>query len=152
MLGSILSALHVLSLGIGLGAVVVRGRGLKRVAAGDLGAVQGVLTADGLWGLAAGLWVATGLLRAFGSIEKSPDFYLHNGFFWVKMALFAVLLMLEVLPMTTLIGWRMAQKRGAAIDVRSAQRLVAINHAEIALVVIIPFAAAAMARGLWLFA
>ena len=152
MLGAILSALHILALGMGLGAVVARGRGLKRVAAGDLAAVQGVLTADGLWGLAAGLWLATGLLRAFGGIEKAADFYLHNGFFWVKMALFAALLLLEVLPMTTLMGWRMGQRRGAAIDARSAARLVPINHAEIALVVIIPFVAAAMARGLWLFA
>jgi putative membrane protein len=152
MLGAILSALHVLSLGIGLGAVVARGRGLKRVASGDLAAVQGVLTADGLWGLAAGLWVATGLLRAFGGIEKSADFYLHNGFFWVKMALFVVILLLEVQPLTTLMGWRVAQRHEAGIDPRSAVRLVPINHAEVALVVIIPFVAAAMARGLWLFA
>jgi putative membrane protein len=152
MLGVILSALHVLALALGLGAVVARGRGLKRVGAGDLGAVQGVLTADGLWGLAAGLWAATGLLRAFGGIEKSPDFYLNNGFFWLKMALFGLILLLEVYPMVTLIGWRMALKRGAPIDTRSVARLVRLNDLEIVLVVFIPFVAAAMARGLWLFA
>ncbi|MGE5717662.1 MAG: hypothetical protein ACM369_13515 [Acidobacteriota bacterium] len=29
----------------------------------------------------------TGLTRAFAGVEKTPDFYLRNGVFWVKMDL-----------------------------------------------------------------
>jgi len=148
MLGAILSALHVLALGIGLGAVVMRGRGLRRVARGDLGAVPSVLAADSFWGLAALLWLSTGLMRAFGGIEKSPDFYLYNGFFRLKMGLFVTVLLLEIAPMLTLIRWRL--RKGEPIDVGRAATLVRVNDAEIALVIIIPFVAAAMARGLWL--
>jgi putative membrane protein len=150
VLGALLSALHVLGLGIGLGSVVARGRALRTVAGGDRSAVPRVLAADNLWGFAALLWLATGLLRVFGGIEKSADFYLHNGFFWVKMALFAGILLLELRPMVTFLRWRTARARGREIDTRHAGALQRLNHAEIALIVLIPFAAAAMARGLWL--
>ena len=33
------------------------------------------------------LWIATVLTRVFTG-DKTPDFYLRNGFFWVKMGLF----------------------------------------------------------------
>ena len=150
MLAVILSAAHVLALGIGLGSVFGRGRALRAVAAGDDRAVRGVLFADGLWGLAALLWIASGLLRAFGGFEKSPDFYVYNGFFWVKMFLFGAIFALEVLPMVTFVRWRIALRNGSAPDTTTIATLVRINDAETVLVMAIPFAAAAMARGLWL--
>jgi putative membrane protein len=149
-----LSALHVLALAIGFGAVFARGRRLRdlRRAAEDAGALTRLFQADNLWGLAALLWIATGLLRVFGGLEKQPAFYLRNGFFWVKMALFGLVFALEIRPMLTFIRWRAARRRGGApaaganLDV-----LVAVNDAEIVLVLLIPFAAALMARGAWLF-
>jgi putative membrane protein len=148
VLGAILSALHVLALGVGLGAIVTRGLGLRRVARGDLGAIPSVLAADAFWGLAALLWLSTGLVRAFGGIEKSPDFYLYNGFFRLKMGLFVTVLLLEIAPMMTLIRWRL--RKNEPVDPARAAKLVRLNDAETALVVLIPFVAAAMARGLWL--
>ena len=150
MLASILSAVHLLTLGIGLGAIFARGRALRRLASGDVGALKGVFLADNWWGLAAALWITTGLIRVFGGVEKSADFYLYNVFFWIKMALFLLVFMLEVTPMVTFIRWRSELKRGRTLDTTSASRLIRINDAETALVVLIPFAAAAMARGLWL--
>jgi putative membrane protein len=150
VLAATFSALHVLSLGIGLGAVFARGRALRTVARGGLQAIPSVLRADGFWGLAAVLWVATGATRLFGELDKGLDFYLYNGFFWLKMGLFATILVLEVTPMLTLIRWRVAIGKGAPIDTRRAGLLANLNAIEIALVVLIPFAAAAMARGLWL--
>lgn len=150
MLAAIVSALHVLALGIGLGGVFARGRALRRVAAGDAGAVADVLFADNFWGAAAGLWLATGLIRAFAGIEKSSGFYLFNGFFWIKMGLFGLIFVLEAAPMATFMQWRVGLKKGRAPDTRAAARFVRINDAETALVVMIPFVAAAMARGLWL--
>jgi len=52
---ALVSAVHVLSLGIGLPAVFLRGRHLRR-AAGSPEAVADVLRADDIWGLAS-LWL-----------------------------------------------------------------------------------------------
>lgn len=151
---AILSALHLLALAIGLGAVFARGRRLYdlRRSPEEAGALARLLQADSLWGVAALLWVATGLGRAFGGLEKAPDFYLRNGFFWVKMALFGLILALEILPMVTFIRWRVARSRGAApVTGANLAALIALNNTEVAIVVLIPFVAALMARGAWLF-
>jgi putative membrane protein len=149
-----LSALHVLALAIGFGSVFARGmrlRDLRRDPA-DAAALSRLFLADSLWGVAAVLWIATGLARAFGRLEKTPDFYLRNGFFWVKMALFLVVLLLELRPMWTFIRWRSARRRGAtSVPAPALPALIALNDAEVAIVVVIPFAAALMARGAWLF-
>ena len=150
MLASVLSAVHLLTLGIGLGAIFARGRALRGLASGDAGAMKRLFFADNFWGVAAALWITTGLTRVFGAVEKSTDFYLYNVFFWIKMALFALVFALEVTPMVTFIRWRTELKRGRTPDTTVAARFIWINDAETALVVLIPFAAAAMARGLWL--
>jgi uncharacterized membrane protein len=82
VIAPLLSALHVLSLGVGLGSVFMRGRFLRALRSGpDPRALEGLFAADTFWGIAAALWLVTGLARAFGHIEKAPDFYLRNGFF-----------------------------------------------------------------------
>jgi putative membrane protein len=149
-----LSALHILALAIGFGAVFARGRRLRdlREHPEDASLLQKLFQADGLWGLAALLWIATGLLRAFGRVEKQPEFYLRNGFFWVKMALFLLVLAIEMYPMYTFIQWRVRRSRGGVPTAGSNFRsLIAWNDAEVGIVVLIPFAAALMARGAWMF-
>lgn len=148
---ALLSALHVLSLGIGLGAVFARGRALRRIATEGSSAVRSAFLPDSLWGLAALLWIVTGLGRLFGGVEKSLDFYLYNGFFWLKMGMFASIFALEITPMLTLVRWRIAVRSGESLETSKAALLARINTVELVLVVLIPFAAAAMARGLWLF-
>ena len=152
MLASILSALHVLALGIGLGSVFMRGRFLRALRAGpEPRALGGLFAADTLWGIAAAIWLVTGLVRAFGRIEKAPDFYLRNGFFWVKMALFVTVVALEIWPMVTFIRWRSARRGGRPLPgFDRLAALVRVDDVQTALVVAMPFAAAAMARGLWL--
>jgi len=151
---AVLSGLHVLTLALGLGAVFARGRRLRDLlqTPEDDRALRRLYQADSLWGVAALLWIATGLARVFGRLEKQPDFYLRNGFFWVKMGLFALVLALEIRPMVTLLRWR-AAKSGAGQLVREANlpALIALNNAEIAVVVAISFVAALMARGAWMF-
>lgn len=154
ILRALLSALHVLALAVGFSAVVARGRRLRdlRRSPQDAIALGRLFQADGFWGPAALLWISTGLLRAFGRFEKTPDFYLRNGFFWVKMALFGLVLALELRPMVTFIRWRAARARGGApVAAANLGLLVALNDAEVALVLLIPFVAALMARGGWLF-
>src|SRR5512132_2662671 len=144
MLSAIMSALHLLALAIGLPAVYLRGRALKGRL--DRDGFQRLFAADSAWGVAAALWLVTGLLRAFGGLEKGTAFYLASTLFWTKMALFAVILLLEIRPMTTFIRWRMGLRRGAMPDTSSARRLYLINHVEMALVVVMVFVAAFMAR------
>lgn len=68
------AALHLLALGVGLGAVWARGRALHGVL--DAQGLQRVFYADNLWGIAAALWITTGLARAFAGLEKGSDYYL----------------------------------------------------------------------------
>lgn len=149
-----LSALHVLALALGVGAVFARGLRLRdlRREPGDGEALRRLFLADNAWGVAAILWIATGLLRAFGRVEKQPDFYLRNGFFWVKMGLFALVFALEIRPMMTFMRWRKERARGKVPAIGpKLDALLALNDAEAVLVVVIPFVAVPMARGAWLF-
>src|SRR5262245_41688746 len=143
MLASILSALHLLSLGVGLGAVYSRGRALRALAAGETGALGRVLWADNWWGIASLFWIATGLTRLFGGTDKALDFYLYNGFFWLKMTLFLLIFLLEIAPMVSFIRWRMVMGKGGSPDTTRVPLFARLNDLETALVIAIPFTAAA---------
>ena len=103
------AALHLLALGIGLGAVWARARAFRSPL--DAAGLRRVFYADAWWGIAALVWIATGLTRAFGGLEKGSAYYLHNHVFWTKMLLLGVILVLEVLPMLTLLESGRARAR-----------------------------------------
>jgi putative membrane protein len=138
----------MLTLALGLGAVFARGRAL----AGPLDDAgwRRLLTADNLWGAAAALWIASGLGRVFFG-GKETIFYTRNGFFWMKMALFALVFVLELAPMMTFIRVRAARRRRTSLPAVPIQLYRRINNVELVLVVVIVFVAAFMARGAWLF-
>jgi len=146
MLRWLLASLHLLGLGVGLGAVWVRGRGLKGPL--DASGLRRVFLADAVWGLAFLLWLSTGLWRLLGGTEKPTAYYLHNHIFLTKMALLIFILVLELWPMTTLIRWRARVGRGELPDIRAGPSLGRISFAQAWLVVLMVFAATAMARGL----
>jgi putative membrane protein len=148
IVSALLSAVHLLTLALGLGAVFVRGRAL----AGPLDDAgwRRLLAADNAWGIAAALWIASGLARVFFG-GKETVFYWRNGFFWTKMALFGLIFLLELTPMITFIRVRAARGHGTSLPRFSVGALRRINSAELALVVTIVFIAAFMARGAWLF-
>jgi putative membrane protein len=146
VIAAVVSSLHLLALAIGLPSVFLRGRALKGQLDGD--GVRRLLAADNAWGVAAVLWIVTGLLRAFGGLEKGTDFYLRSPLFWTKMALFLLILLLEVRPMVTFIRWRIQLGRGLPVDTSVARRLYTLNHIELALVVVMVFVASLMARGI----
>ncbi|HSD30292.1 MAG TPA: DUF2214 family protein [Gemmatimonadales bacterium] len=141
----VLAALHLLALGIGLGAVWARSRALRSSL--DTAGLQRVFSADTWWGVAALIWISSGLVRAFGGFENGSAYYLHNHVFWTKMGLLVVILMLEVRPMLTLIRWRIQRQRGQQPDTGVAPRLAAISVLQAVLVVLMVLAATAMARG-----
>ena len=142
---ALLSALHMLALAIGLPAIYARTRALKGPL--DAEGLRRVFAADSWWGIAALLWIATGPLRAFGPFEKGAPFYLGTWLFHLKLGLFALIFALEIMPMVGLIRWRMALKRGESPDISAAPLYRMLSHIEMALVVLIAFVAAFMARG-----
>ena len=139
------AAVHLTALGIGLGAVWARARALQ----GPLDPLgfRRVFYADAWWGIAAVLWIGTGLVRAFGGLEKGSAYYLHNHIFWGKMALLGAIVMLEVSPMLALIRWRTHVRRGQAVDTRHAGRFARISYVQAGLILLMVLAATAMARG-----
>ena len=137
----------MLTLALGLGGIVMRGRALARPL--DNAGWRRLLAADNAWGVAAALWIASGLARVFFG-GKETDFYWRNGFFWTKMGLFGVVFALELAPMITFIRVRGAQRRGALLPAFPLETYQRINTAETALVIVIVFVAAFMARGAWL--
>jgi putative membrane protein len=89
-----------------------------------------------------------GFLRVFYG-AKSAAFYLQNPVFWAKIAAFALIAALSILPTVKFIAWqRRARKepgfRPAAADVRSVRRLI---MAQAAVLAAIPLLASVMARG-----
>jgi putative membrane protein len=138
VMAAVLSAIHVLTLGLGLGSIFARGRALSRPL-DDAGSKR-LLAADNVWGLAALLWIASGFARVFLG-GKEPTFYWRNGFFWVKLGLFATLFALELMPMITFIRVRLARTRGAALPQFSIETFRRLNALETALIVVIVFVA-----------
>lgn len=65
----VLAALHLLALGIGLGAVWARGQNLRSALTPE--DLRRAFRADNLWGLAAVLWISTGLWRLLAGVEKT---------------------------------------------------------------------------------
>ena len=94
------------------------------------------------------LWISTGLWRLLAGLEKGTGYYLQNHLFLTKMALLALVLLLEIRPMTTLIRWRKTAARGEVPDTRGAPLLARISFAQAWLIVLMVFAATAMARGM----
>src|SRR5215467_13030571 len=93
----ILATLHILTFGFGFYAIWTRANALKKLH--DVSSLDEVFKADNFWGIAAILWIGTGLWRAFGGVEKGSSYYLHNNIFLTKMAFVVLLLIIEIKPM-----------------------------------------------------
>ena len=150
MLRIALAVLHLLALGIGLGAIHGRARALRALAASP-DALRRAFAADAWWGIAALVWIATGLWRALAGTEKAPGYYWSNPVFHAKMGLFVLVFLLELRPMTTLTRWRRGAARGTLPPVAelapTARTLARTSDLQTALLVAIVVAAVLMARG-----
>jgi len=145
-----LAGLHLLALGIGFGAVIDRA-GALRSSPGPQ-SLRRAFTADSRWGIAALLWIGTGVWRVLAGSEKPTVYYAHSPLFMAKMTLFLLIVVLEVWPMITLIRWRVAYARGRSAELvaRSveARRIAMISYIEATLLIAMIFVAVALARGL----
>ena len=149
MLRIALAAFHLIALGLGMGAVLRRGTSLREPISAE--SLQRAFSADTLWGIAAALWLVTGVWRMAGGLEKAREYYEMNHIFWTKMALFVVILLLEIGPMITLIKWRRELRAGhnpaVFAPVAKARRIATISHVQALVLVLMVFAAVTMARG-----
>ncbi|WP_374580321.1 DUF2214 family protein [Pseudoduganella sp.] len=111
-------------------------------------AVQLAAKYDIALGIMAAALLAVGFLRVFFG-AKGSDFYLHNHVFWTKVVLFAVVGLLSIKPTRAFLRWRKAQSSDPGfapeeVDIRAIRKTLMI---EIHVFALLPFAAAAMARG-----
>src|SRR5574338_1385368 len=145
----ILAGLHLLALGLGLGAVISRGTALRESPSNAT--LRRAFRADTTWGIAAALWLATGLWRLLEGIDKPTAYYLANPVFHTKMGLFILVVVLELWPMITLIRWRRAFRTGESAERLmgrdTGRRIAILSHIEALLVVAMIFVAVALARG-----
>lgn len=144
---ALLSTFHLFALVLGLSGVVIRWRQLRRLVT-DPTALEPMLVGDNLWGVAAILWLVTGLLRAFGSFEKGSGYYLNSGAFLLKLGLFSAVFLLELWPMVTFMRWRVRKAKGLPLDTSRAGTFATITAVELAITLAIPFVASMMARGI----
>ena len=134
--------------------------GLAAIIAAEIAMVRPGLTASGLkrlgivdahYGAMAGLIIIVGVFRVTHGI-KGPDAYVPNPVFWAKMAAFAVVALLSIVPTVTIIRWRMRGKIEPAFCPfeEEVKRIRAFLVAELAVFALIPVFAALMARGVGL--
>jgi uncharacterized membrane protein len=71
VISALLSAVHLLTLALGAGAIYARGRALARPL--DEAGWNRLLAADNAWGGAAALWIASGLARVFYGAKERPS-------------------------------------------------------------------------------
>jgi putative membrane protein len=141
------SAVHLLALALGVAGLSLRIQSLRRLSVDGL---KSLFWGDSLWGLAALLWIVSGLSRLLW-LEKSPEFYLRNGFFYVKMAAFLAVFALEISPMIHFIRWRIAVAKGQTPDTSRAPFFLLTSRIQLAIVAGMVFIASLMARGVWVF-
>jgi len=111
--------------------------------------VERIAAADAGFGIAAGVVLITGALRAvYGA--KGWAFYAHNPAFHVKVGLFVLVGLISIAPTLRFLRWRKARRQDASFRVPETEwtrvrRLVMI---ELHLIALIPLAAVIMSRGL----
>ena len=111
--------------------------------------VERIAAADAGFGIAAGVVLITGALRAvYGA--KGWAFYAHNPAFHVKVGLFVLVGLISIAPTLRFLRWRKARRQNASFRVPETEwtrvrRLVMI---ELHLIALIPLAAVIMSRGL----
>ncbi len=149
MLRLTLAVLHLLALGLGLHAVISRGLALRE--APTDASLRRVFRDDAFWGIAAGIWISTGLWRMLASTEKASSYYYTNHVFYAKMGFLLLILALEIMPIITLGRWRAALGKGRpASEVAvpaTAQRIATFSFVQAVLTICMVTAAVLMARG-----
>lgn len=142
------ASLHFIALALGFTGLFVRGLELRSLNRGEKKDLNRLFLADNLWGVAALLWIGSGVMRAFGGMEKGTEYYLANHWFAAKLGLFAIVFLLEIWPMITFVRLRIkGAKHAGATDLKRFKKFQVMNDIQVVLVLLIPVFASLMARG-----
>jgi putative membrane protein len=107
-------------------------------------AMVGRIASIDLWyGILAVTVVAVGFCRAVFA-AKGWAYYSHNAFFWAKLGTFAAIGLLSLPPTLGFMRWRKLALQPSETDIKQVRRYL---HLEVALFMLLPIFAAAMARG-----
>ncbi len=103
---------------------------------------------DRHYGLIALLVIIVGAARVVYGL-KGWEFYVYNWVFWAKMAAFAAVGLLSIVPTMRFLAWRRSAAADPAFQVPQGELATvrAYVRAQAALFFLIPTFAAAMARG-----
>jgi len=114
----------------------------------DAATITRLARIDAWYGAVAALALAAGRARVFLG-AKGPEYYAGNGLFWTKMALFAAVASLSVLPTLRYVVWRRASRADESYrpDPGAVRAVRRVLWSEVALFAGIPVCAAAIARG-----
>jgi putative membrane protein len=104
--------------------------------------------ADMLFGISSGVLLVVSLLRVF-HFEKGAAYYFHSATFIAKLALFALVGLLSIIPTLEFLSWKRTMQQGQvpSLSDEKRRRLSAVIHLELVGVVLILLCAALMARG-----
>jgi putative membrane protein len=105
--------------------------------------VSRIASIDLWYGIFAAAVVVVGFCRAIFA-AKGWAYYSHNAFFWAKIGSFAAIGLLSLPPTLAFIRWRKLAILPSDSDIK---RVRGYLHTELALFVLLPVFAAAMARG-----
>ncbi|HEY0749290.1 MAG TPA: DUF2214 family protein [Steroidobacteraceae bacterium] len=105
--------------------------------------VQRLASMDLWYGALAAMIIVIGFCRAIFA-AKGWAYYSHNAFFWAKIGSFALIGLLSVPPTIAFIRWRKLATLPTEADIKTVRRYL---HLELALFILLPIFAAAMARG-----
>lgn len=109
----------------------------------DTNTIVKISRVDLMYGGSAAVLLLVGFARAVFA-AKGWAYYSHNAFFWAKLGTFLLIALLSIPPTLALTRWRRTGESPAKEAVISVRRLF---HYELALFVLLPVFAAAMARG-----
>lgn len=145
MLDTVLAALHHLLIfalfGVLVAEIILARDGMR------LTAMRALIRIDAVYGGLAVLTIIVGVCRAIWG-AKGWDYYIHNLFFWLKMAAFLGVGLCSVPPTLTFIRWR--REAGILDSYLPKPEEVSVVRkwlrAQVHLFVLIPVFAALMAR------
>jgi putative membrane protein len=103
---------------------------------------------DRVYGLVALFIIIVGVARVFYGL-KGWEFYVYSWTFWAKMAAFAAVGLLSILPTVRFLSWKRRATGDTGFSVPEAE-LASVRtylRAEMTIFILIPIFAAAMARG-----
>ena len=117
---------------------------------GDLPAatLRRIVGIDRHYGIFAMLIIIVGIGRVIYGL-KGWEFYVYNWVFWAKIATFAIVGLLSIIPTVRFISWSRQASGNASFQVPAAE-LASVKtyiRAEAFIFLLIPVFAAAMARG-----